>query len=79
MDNFEIIIASLSNKEYLVAEIYYNNMYWVQIFQERNNLVIQFYPHPTKKCWEFSFDEALKILEQAKQELLGQKNDTFLH
>lgn len=71
MNKFEIIIASLPHRERLVAEIYYNNMYWVQISQEKEDLVIQFYPHPTEKFWEFSCEQALQILEQAKNKLLG--------
>ncbi|MBI2742635.1 MAG: hypothetical protein HYX48_01810 [Chlamydiales bacterium] len=64
-------IASLPHREHLVAEIYYNNMYWVQISQETEVLEIQFYSHPTAKCWEFSLDEALEILKQAKRKLIG--------
>ena len=71
MSEFEILIASLPHRERLVAEIYYNNVYWVQISQEKEELVIQFYPHPDEKYWEFSLDEALKILEQAKSKLLN--------
>jgi hypothetical protein len=72
MNKFEIVIASLPHREHLVAEIYYNKMYWVQISHENEEPVIQFYPHPSEKYWEFSFDEALKILEEAKNELLTQ-------
>jgi len=34
MGKFEILIVSLPHRERLVAEIYYDNMYWVQISQE---------------------------------------------
>lgn len=70
MDKFEILIASLPHRERLVAEIYYDNMYWVQISQEGEELVVQFCSHPTEKYWMFPFEEALKILEQAKNKLL---------
>jgi len=69
--NFEIMISSLPHRERPVAEIYYNNMYWVQISQETDDLIIHFYSHPTEKCWEFSFDEAIEILQQAKDKLLN--------
>ncbi len=71
MSKFEIIIASLPHRENLVAEVYFNNMYWVQISQEKEELVILFYPHPNEKCWEFPLDEALSTLELAKKKLLG--------
>lgn len=68
--NFEIIISTLPHKERPIAEIYYKNMYWAQISQETDDLAINFYSHPIKKCWEFSFDQAMQILEQAKDKLL---------
>jgi hypothetical protein len=45
-------------------------MYWVQISQEEEDLIVQFYSHPTEKYWTFPFEEAVKILEQAKNKLL---------
>jgi hypothetical protein len=70
LGQFEILIASLPHRERLVAEIYYDNMYWAQISQEEEELIVQFYSHPTEKYWVFSFEEAVKILEQAKNKLL---------
>lgn len=71
MGKFRILIASVPNRERLVAEIYYDNMYWVEISQENDEeLIVQFYAHPTEKYWVFPFQEALKVLEQAKNKLL---------
>ena len=70
MSKFEILIASLPHRERLVAEIYYDNMYWVQISHEDDELCLQFYAHPTEKCWTFPFEEAMKILNDAKKKLL---------
>lgn len=70
MSEFEILITSPPDRERLVAEIWYDNMFWVEILQEKEEVSIQFYPHPTEKYWEFPFDEAMKILEQAKNKLL---------
>ena len=70
MEKFEILIASLPDKENLVAEIYYENMYWAEISKEMDEVVIQFYSHPKKKYWEFSLDEALDILSKAKARFL---------
>lgn len=71
MSKFRIVIASLPDRERVVAEILYNNMHWVEISHEGEDPVIQFYPHPHEECWEFSCDEALKALEQAKTKLLN--------
>ncbi len=70
MRKFRITVASLPDRERLVAEIIYNGVQWVEISQEEEDVIIQFYPHPTQKFWEFSFDEAIKILEEAKNKLL---------
>lgn len=71
IENFKIIIASLPDREYPVAEISYDNVQWAEISQETDDLVIQFYPHPNKKCWEFQLDEAIAVLEMAKKKLLN--------
>jgi len=70
MNDFEIIVASLPDNENLVVEIYYRNMYWVQISQETGEIIVQFYSHPQQKCWEFLLEDALFILEKAKKRFL---------
>lgn len=72
VNKFEIIIASLPDRERPVAEIAYENVQWVEISQETDEIIIQFYPHPKKKYWEFQFDEAMKILQKAKKKLLNE-------
>ena len=71
MSNFEVIIASLPTREYVVAEIYYNDEQWVEISQETGELRIQFYSPLRGGYWEFSCEEALQVLERAKKRLLG--------
>ena len=71
MEKFGINIASLPDRERLVAEILYEGVQWAEISQETDDeLNIQFYAHPRKKYWEFPFEEALKVLEEAKNKLL---------
>ena len=72
MKKFEIVIASLPNRERVVAEIYYENKCWVEISQEKEEeLMIQFYSYPDQKYWEFTYNEAVKVLEEAKNKLLS--------
>ncbi|MBI3211631.1 MAG: hypothetical protein HYZ47_02975 [Simkania negevensis] len=71
MEKFRITVAGLPDRGRLVAEILYEGVQWAEISQEKGDeLTIQLYPHPRKKHWEFSYDEALKALEQAKNKLL---------
>ena len=53
-------------------------MYWVQISQEIDDLLIQFYAHPNKKCWEFQIDEAVQAIEEAKKRLLFSQLRNFI-
>ena len=71
MNDFYITVASLPDREHLVAEIFYKEFQWVEISQECEELIIQFYPHPRQSYWEFSYEEAIKILEEAKNKLMG--------
>ncbi|VHO05348.1 hypothetical protein RHT_01725 [Candidatus Rhabdochlamydia sp. T3358] len=70
MKKFCITIASLPDRENLVAEICYEGVQWVEISQEANESIIQFYSHPRQDYWEFVLDEALEALAQAKKRLL---------
>lgn len=68
---FTIKIGSVPNREELVAEIYYEHEQWVEISQEEAQLIMKFYNPLNNKYWEFPCDEALNILERAKNKLLG--------
>lgn len=69
MEKFRITVASLPDREQLVAEILYEGIQWAEVSQETNELIIQFYSHPRKKYWEFSLEEALQALDLAKKNL----------
>ena len=71
MGKFRIAIASLPDRENLIAEIFYDRVQWIEISQETDGLTVQFYSHPRQKYWEFPFDEALEALEQSKNKFLG--------
>ena len=72
IDNFRIVIASVPDRENCVCEIFYNHTEWAEISQEGNEILIQFYPHPSQDYWEFPMDVALDILQKAKKRFLGE-------
>lgn len=80
MSNFEIVVASVPDRDELTAELYYKGNQWVEISHETDEMLIQFYPHPSQDYWEFSLKEALHALEKAKQRMiaLGPKHPTPL-
>ncbi|MCB1107782.1 MAG: hypothetical protein KDK76_06780 [Chlamydiia bacterium] len=78
MNDFEIIVASVPDRDELITELYYKGNQWVEISHETDEMVIQFYPHPSQSYWEFPLGEALQALERAKMRMisLGPKHPT---
>ena len=69
MNKFRITIASLPDRENLVAEISYENRQIAEISQETDKLIIQIYSH-LNKYWEFDLEEFQNVIEKAKQRLI---------
>lgn len=70
-NDFQITIASLPDREHLVAEVLYKGVQWAEISQETEEIVVQLYPHPRQHYWEFPYDDAVAALQQAKQKLVN--------
>jgi hypothetical protein len=66
MNKFKIEIASVPDRENLVAEIWHNEILVAEISQENENMEIEFYQSGKIK---FGLDDFLDILESAKKEL----------
>ena len=72
--DFEIAIASLPDRENLVAEIYYKKVGWVEISAEiPHKYVVAFCNCDEGSYWEFPFDEAMDVLQQAKDMLAAKQ------
>lgn len=71
INNFRIVIASLPDREKCVCEIYYNHIQWAEISQEGEEIMIQFFSHPSDDYWEFPIDATLEILLKAKARFEG--------
>lgn len=68
--NFRITVLSVPDRENLVAEISYNGKGWVEISAEvPNEFVIAFCNKEDANYWEFPYEEALEVLEEAKKQL----------
>ena len=70
MNKFTITVASLPDRENLVAEIYFQTFQFAEISQEAKEFIIQFYPHPEKAFWEFDLSEIQEVIEKAKKRLI---------
>lgn len=74
MNKFEIEIVHYFEQEWPVAEIYYDSIQWAEIAKIKEEVAIKFYAHPNKEYWEFSCEDAIKIIEKTKTKLLMQRN-----
>lgn len=64
-------IASPSDREKLVAEIFYEHEQWAEIHQELGELTLELYPRRDGKPWSFSLHNAVSALQIAGKRLLG--------
>ena len=74
-DKFRITIASLPDRENLVAEIVYDGYQWAEIAQETNEMTVQFYSSKNAAYWEFTLDEAIEALNRAKERLISMDHE----
>ena len=64
-------IASLPDREYVVAELWYGDVQWGELFQKQGSLLtLEIYPNPTGNPWAFEFNDVVEILAQAKCSLV---------
>ncbi len=69
MTNFEITVAGLPDRDELVAEIFHENLQFVEISYENEKLMIEFYGYEERDIWQFSYYEIMDVIEKAKQRL----------
>nr|VFK44375.1 MAG: hypothetical protein BECKSD772F_GA0070984_11773 [Candidatus Kentron sp. SD] len=69
-EDWEIIIADVPDQEEPEAEVYYKNEQWVGISMEfPNTFTVKFCNKDEGNYWEFTYDEAMEILQEAKNRL----------
>ena len=67
-------IASPPDREKLVAELFYGLEQWAEIHQEYGHLTLQLFPKGDGQPWEFSFDEAVGMLQRGSRRLTGDES-----
>ena len=69
-NDFRITVLSVPDRENLVAEISYKRKGWVEISAEvPNKFVIVFSNTEDGNYWEFPYDEAIEVIQEAKARL----------
>jgi hypothetical protein len=69
--NTEIVIASVSHREEVVAEIWCDDRLWAEVSQDEGYLLLSTYPHPSGEPWVLPLDMAVRLLQEAASELRG--------
>jgi hypothetical protein len=70
-NNYRIWISSPPHREKLVAEIFFGNIQWAEVFQENEDLEVEFYARPDGQDWKVEFIDAVNALNEAKRRLIG--------
>jgi len=65
-----ITIASVPDREKLVAELWYDQELWGEISQDTGELVLEIYPSPTHPFRQLKCEELIMAVQHAKDKLL---------
>lgn len=66
-----IDIASLPDREKLVAELFVGTEQFAELNTESGELLLEVYPRQDGEPWRLSYAELLEALSHAKQRLVG--------
>lgn len=72
----EIVVASVPDRETVVAEMWVNGEQCAEIRQEEGTLIVELYPRPNGAPWLISHAELLTALEEASRRLEDGSNLT---
>ena len=70
-NQLSILIASLPDREAVVAELWYGDAQFAELAQEGGSLTLEIYAPPDGKAWTLPFEDALESLQQARAKLIG--------
>jgi hypothetical protein len=76
LGKYRIYLSSPPDRNKLVAEIFFGDVQWAEINQERSVLEIEFYPRPDGQPWQIDFSTAIHALIEAKSKLTSRQELT---
>jgi hypothetical protein len=65
-----ITIASVPDRDKLVAELWYGKELWGEISQDTGELVLEIYPSSIHEFRQLKCEELIKAIQHAKDKLL---------
>jgi len=66
-----VTIASVPDREKLVAELWYEQELWGEISQDTGELVLEIYPNSTSRFRQLKCEDLIHAVQQAENQLLG--------
>jgi hypothetical protein len=66
---WRIALASLPDREKLVAEIFFGTEQWAEISQEKQALEVEFYARSDGQPWRIPLQTAVEALQDAERRL----------
>jgi hypothetical protein len=69
-NNFSINLASVPDREELVAEIWVGHQLVMEISSDNDDLRIEIYQSKNGNPWNFSYKDFVTVLDSAKNKLL---------
>ena len=69
--NIKIELCSPTDREKLVATVMVDGEQWVELNQESEDLMVEFYSRTNGKPWSLTYEECIEILLKAKELLIN--------
>jgi|JI102314A1RNA_FD_contig_21_16220032_length_331_multi_3_in_0_out_0_1 hypothetical protein len=68
-NGFEIILASVPDRDDLVAEIWRGDSQFAEVRREEERFFVELYPNPKDLAWIFEHSELIEALNAAERRL----------
>ena len=68
-EHMEIVVASVPDREDLVAAVYCGGVQWAELNTESESLTLEIYPPTDGGPWVLDYSAAMDVLSRAKHEL----------
>ena len=72
MNDLSITIASVPDRENVVAELWYKNQLWGELSYENNEFQLEIYPSSRGDAWNFNYEKVLQSIIDAKEKLINE-------
>ena len=67
--HFKIEIASVSDRDECVAEVWYGDELFAELRQEPDGIYVQLYVPPSRVRWDLPIEDVIAVLNTARERL----------